>query len=445
MIKILIIDDDITFCIMLQAFLEKNNYVVSSISSSVKAKHIIENNYFDIILTDLRMPVINGMDLIPLAKKRNSKTQIIVLTSYANITSAIKSIKRGAFNYIPKPVTPDEILNVIKEALASVSINSPQKEHPNVELPNHLEGKCILANQLKNHIELVAPTTISVLLVGESGTGKENIARLIHQKSKRANYPFIAIDCGAIPDKLAASSLFGHIKGAFTGATVDRIGCFEAANKGTLFLDEVGNLSYNTQIQLLRAIQERSIKPVGSNKEVSVDIRIIAATNENLNQAQENKLFREDLFHRLNEFQINVPPLRKRQTDIMLFAHFFLDQANANLKTSVESFEKSVEIIFNNYKWPGNLREMKNIIKRATLLARGKQITLKEIPSELNFEASLNNTFTLSNTEDESKAIIETLEATNYNKSKAARILNIDRKTLYNKLKRYEIEIPEKV
>jgi two-component system response regulator HydG len=446
MASILIIDDDVTFGLMLKTLLEKNNYKVTSVFSPIDAKRIIQDNDFDVVFTDLRMPDVSGMELIRLIKNKLPKAQIIMMTGYADISTAIESIKKGAFDYIPKPLNPDEVLNVVREALdaAKIKNGSPDKALAPKVISDYFEGMSNPSRRLRDHIDLVAPTQMSVLIVGESGTGKEYVAKLIHDKSKRAKQPFVAVDCGAIPKELVASEFFGHIKGSFTGAISDKIGNFEAANGGTLFLDEVGNLSYTTQIQLLRVLQERVIKPVGGNKEIPVNVRIIAATNENLQEAQEKGNFREDLYHRLNEFQIDVPPLRERQNDIMLFANYFLEQANKNLDKSVVGFEEGLETVFLNYHWPGNLREMKNIVKRATLLTRNKQISLKDIPPELYEKGAGEDRFTLYNEKDENEMIRKALKATNYNKSKAARLLKIDRKTLYNKLKLYNIDLPEK-
>lgn len=444
MASILIIDDDVTFCMMLKTLLEESGYQVTSVFSPVEAKRIIESRRFDIVFTDLRMPDISGMELIRLIKNKEPKTQIIMMTGYADISTAIESIKKGAFNYIPKPLNRDEVLNIVQEALEQVNDEPLEKGTTHWNASAYLEGIGRPSQRLKEYIELVAPTPMSVLLVGESGTGKEYAARFIHEKSKRARRPFVAVDCGAIPSELVASEFFGHVKGSFTGAISDKTGYFEAASGGTLFLDEVGNLSYNTQIQLLRVLQEKSVKPVGSNREVPVDVRIIAATNENLQEAQDKGDFRNDLYHRLNEFQINVPPLRERKSDIMVFANFFLEQANEYLDKSVAGFEKDVEQVFLDYPWPGNLREMKNMVKRATLLARGEMITWKEIPEELYTRKSIDGEFALFNKEDETQAIQKALEAADYNKSEAARLLKIDRKTLYNKLKLYNINVPGK-
>jgi two-component system response regulator HydG len=282
---------------------------------------------------------------------------------------------------------------------------------------------------------------MSVLIIGDSGTGKEYIAQSIHLLSKRATKPFIAVDCGAIPKELASSEFFGHIKGSFTGAVNDKTGHFEAANGGTLFLDEVGNLSYEVQVQLLRALQERKIKPVGSNQEVQVDIRVIAATNEDLNEAVKRGDFREDLYHRLNEFSIKAPRLSERKQDIMIFANHFLAQANDDLEKDVEGFDQDVTDLFKNYDWPGNLREMKNIIKRSVLLTKSNTIHLEVLPHEMQEASRAENSLSGYAKADEEQVIRQALEKANFNKSKAAILLNIDRKTLYNKLKLYNIEL----
>jgi len=447
MAQILIVDDDVTFCLMLKKLLEKQQYEVTTLFPAEGVKQMVKRGFYDVVLTDLRMPNVSGMDLIGVIKQESPHTQIIMMTGYANIPTAIQSIKQGAFNYIPKPFQPEEVLNLIKEALqeeakkpSTETVSSNQGKQN-----NYLEGNSDVSIVLKEMITLVAPTNLSVLITGESGTGKEFIARSIHQQSQVSQQPFVAVDCGAIPRELVASEFFGHVKGSFTGAISDKIGHFEAANGGTLFLDEVGNLPYETQIQLLRTLQERKIKPVGSNKEIAVNVRIIAATNENLQAAKEKGHFREDLYHRLNEFQINVPSLRERGEDMLLFARHFLDQANADLHKAITGFQPEVEDVFMNYNWPGNLREMKNVIKRATLLSKGKQITMEEIPSEIKTYHPSEDRFKLFNEKNEDDLIRSALQTVGYNKAKAARLLKIDRKTLYNKLKQYHIELPEKM
>ena len=442
MAHILIVDDDVTFCLMLKTLLEKNGYKATAVFSPGEVKRLIRKQFYDVVMTDLRMPDFSGMDLIRLIRQESSGTQIVMMTGYADISSAIQSIKQGAFNYIPKPFQPEEALNIIREALESMpGKQSGAHRDQGYGEGDYLPGISKVAGRLNEYIGLVAPTMMSVLITGESGTGKEYIARSIHMQSNRSGKPFVAVDCGAIPRELVASEFFGHIKGSFTGAVTDKTGNFEEANGGTLFLDEVGNLSYNTQIQLLRALQERVIKPVGSNRGIHVDVRILAATNEDLRAAQQAGTFREDLYHRLNEFQIEVPPLRERKEDIMLFARHFLEQSNAFLNKSVSAFSREVKDVFLNYSWPGNLREMKNVVKRATLLATGESILIGDIPSELYVNKQENSPFVLYNEKNERELIEKALEVAGNNKSKAARLLKIDRKTLYNKLKLYDIEI----
>ena len=443
--KILIIDDDVAFCLMLKKLLDRHNYQVTTIFSPEEVKKNVRKQFYEIALTDLRLPDFNGMDLIKLIKSESPETQVIMMTSYADISTAIQSIKYGAFNYIPKPFRPEEVLNIIQEALEDAAQKHNVRNQKNGQKRhNFLDGISKNALKLKEHIRLVAPTNLSVLLTGESGTGKEYIARTIHELSSCSEKPFIAVDCGAIPGELVASEFFGHVKGSFTGAIIDKIGYFEAAKGGTLFLDEIGNLSYNTQIQLLRCLQEHIIKPVGSNREIPVDVRIVAATNENLQVAQNEGRFREDLFHRLNEFQITVPPLRERKDDIKLFIRHFLDEANTELRKSVLGFEPDAEAVLMNYQWPGNLRELKNVIKRATLLASQNHISMLEIPSGIYLKQNKNDEFPLFNEHNENELIRKVLEITGNNKSKTALLLKIDRKTLYNKLKLYNIDVPNK-
>lgn len=443
--NILIVDDDATFCLMLKKLLEKYRFTVTTTFSPENVRRLINQQHYHIVLTDLRMPDLSGMDVIKMVKHESPDTQTIIMTEYADIKTAIQSIKLGAFNYIPKPFQPEEVINLIRNALSTSDNHLARNNHNSGAFQDDfLFGTSKVSKDLRKYIELVSPTQFSVLLTGESGTGKEYIARLIHSLSRRKNKPFVAVDCGAIPKELVASEFFGHVKGAFTGAINDKIGHFEAASGGTLFLDEVGNLSYNTQAQLLRSLQEHLIKPIGSSREIQIDVRIIAATNENLQIAKEQGNFREDLFHRLNEFEIKVPPLCQRNEDIMLFSTYFLSKANVSLEKNVAGFEPDVETIFRNYTWPGNLREMKNVINRATLLARGEKITMNDIPSEI-YTAHLNDDHHgLLNKDHEIELILRVLETVNYNKSKAAQLLKIDRKTLYNKLKSYQIDISGK-
>ncbi|MCD8080843.1 MAG: sigma-54 dependent transcriptional regulator [Bacteroides sp.] len=443
--SILIVEDDITFGMMLKTWLGKKGFTVSSASTVARAKKHLETEPTDLVLSDLRLPDKDGIHLLSWLREEGKRLPFIIITGYADIPSAVQAMKMGAQDYIAKPVNPEELLKKINEALETgkdpASVPAKEKEKFQQAPDAHfLEGESDAARQLYNYVNLVAPTNMSVLINGASGTGKEYVAHRIHQLSKRSSHPFIAVDCGSVPKELAASEFFGHVKGAFTGALQDKIGAFVAADGGTLFLDEVGNLGYETQIQLLRALQERKIRPVGSTQETQVDIRLITATNENLEHLIQKGTFREDLYHRLNEFTIHMPALKDRQEDILLFANFFLDQANRELEKRLIGFDEAASQALYQYYWPGNLRQMKNTIKRATLLATGNLITLTELGYEITAEQSQHREISLRNEKTEREYILEALRQTGNNKSKAAALLKIDRKTLYNKMKLYRIE-----
>lgn len=440
MAKILLVDDDTTFCLMLKTWLSKRNFDVDEVFSCEAALKSLAAQKYDVVLTDLRLPDKDGIFLLKSIKANYPATQVILMTGYADIRTAVESIKAGAFDYVSKPVIPEEILKKIENALAKKN-PAIQKKAETKEGISYIKGTSEQADKLYEYIQLVAPTQMTVLINGESGSGKEYIARLIHEKSKRKNGPFIAVDCGAIPKELAASEFFGHVKGAFTGAVSDKTGYFVSASGGTIFLDEIGNLSYEIQVQLLRALEERKVKPVGSNKEIEFDVRIISATNENLKKAVTEGRFREDLYHRLNEFSLRALSLRERPEDIIVFANHFLSQSNEELGKNVIGFEDKVIRIFKKYPWPGNLREMRNVIKRATLLCKSSFISENDIPAELL--ACSENTpedFSSRREKNELELIKEALAKCNNNKSEAARLLKIDRKTLYNRLKHYSLE-----
>lgn len=444
--SILIVEDDITFGMMLKTWLSKKGFEVSSVSNIARAHKHIESQTVDLILSDLRLPDQDGIDLLKWLNKQDKNIPLIIMTGYADIQSAVQAMKLGAQDYIAKPVNPEELLKKITEALQSSQpslkvVSGKESPASNPSLHSYLEGESDAAKQLYNYVGLVAPTNMSVLINGSSGTGKEYIAHRIHQLSKRSDKPFIAVDCGSIPKELAASEFFGHVKGSFTGALSDKTGAFVAANGGTIFLDEIGNLSYEVQIQLLRALQERKIRPVGSTQEITVDIRLISATNENLEQTIEKGTFREDLYHRINEFTLRMPSLKDRKEDILLFANFFLDQANKELDKHLIGFDDKASKLLLDYHWPGNLRQMKNIVKRATLLAQGNFITPIELGTELQETPVVHTSMALRDETSEKEHIMEALRQTGNNKSKAAQLLSIDRKTLYNKLKLYNIDL----
>ncbi|WP_288289938.1 sigma-54 dependent transcriptional regulator [uncultured Alistipes sp.] len=455
--RILIVDDDITFALMLRTWLAKRGFEVETAGSAAAARTALGKGDYSLVLSDMRLPDEDGIALLQWMAGEGIAAPVIVMTSYAEIRNAVRCMKLGARDYVAKPVNPDELLKKIREALdapaageesAGSGRNAPRASRSAAAEPlNYIEGRSDTARQLYEYVRLVAPTDMSVLVNGASGTGKEHVAQLIHRGSRRAGKPFVAVDCGAIPRELAASEFFGHVKGSFTGALADKAGAFEAANGGTLFLDEVGNLTYETQVQLLRALQERRIRRVGSTREIPVDIRLVAATNENLEAAIARGTFRADLYHRINEFTLRMPELRQMSGDIPLFADFFLDQANRELGKRIVGFDAAALAALTRYDWPGNLRQLKNTVKSATLLAAGDYVTCRELPAEVTAPstgAAAGNTtvpsFSLRDPASEEEQIRRALAAAGGNKSQAAKLLGVDRKTLYNKLHHYGIE-----
>ncbi|MEO5603024.1 MAG: sigma-54 dependent transcriptional regulator [Cyclobacteriaceae bacterium] len=446
MASILLIEDDLTFSRILEGFLTKKGYQVTISNNGKDGFKAFQSKPFDFVLLDYRLPDSTGLELLFEMKNLRQSVPVVIMTSFTDIRTAVKAIKSGAFEYITKPVNPDELLMILQQAL--------RKEKAIAEPINSIANQIVLgsspmAKELHEYVKLVAPTNMSVLIEGESGTGKENVARTIHQLSPRAKSSFIAVDCGSLSKELAGSELFGHVKGSFTGAMMDKVGQFEAAHKGTIFLDEVGNLSYDVQVKLLRAIQERVIQPIGSNKETKVDVRILTATNDDLAESVRKGEFREDLYHRLNEFKLRVPSVKERGNDLYEFLNFFREAANEELNREVKTFDREVLTLFETYDWPGNLREMKNVVKRAVLLSTEDKITLNTIPSEMleNMRAMETKEKTAGIYDlkalqevQEREMILKTLQEVRYNKSKAARILNIDRKTLYLKMDKYGIE-----
>ena len=435
--KILIIDDDVTFSLMLRTWLGKKGFGVDTAADIAAGRRLLAEGSYDLVLSDMRLPDGNGTDLLQWIAERGVTIPVIVMTGYAEIRNAVVSMKLGARDYVSKPVQPDELLRKIREAL-----DAP---HPETAMPasaamapapakprrkgdraldegelNYIEGHSDASRKLYEYVRLVAPTNMSVLLEGASGTGKEHVARLIHLRSKRAGKPFVAVDCGALSRELAASEFFGHIKGSFTGALSDKKGAFESAQGGTLFLDEVGNLSYEVQIQLLRALQERRIKPVGGLREIPVDVRLICATNEDLEAAIARGSFRADLYHRIDEFVLHMPDLAERREDIMLYADFFLDQANRELDKHVVGFDPEAEKLLVACDWPGNLRQLKNAVTRAVLLTTGEYVTPAELPAELS--EAVPAPIALRDPAGEEERIRRALAAAGGNKSQAARL-----------------------
>ena len=444
MTRILIVEDDIAFGTMMQTWLKKKGFDVDKATSVGAAVRLIgDKPAYDLVLSDLRLPDRDGLELLAWMHKNNMLIPFIVMTNYAEVQNAVLAMKSGAADYIAKPIQPDILLSKIKDALknadnATAAATTPTNnttttpQHHNTTT-RHIEGNSEASRQLYSYVSLVAPTPMSVLILGASGTGKEYVARRIHEQSQRAGKPFVALDCGAIPRDVAASEFFGHKKGAFTGADADKCGAFEAANGGTLFLDEVGNLSYDVQVQLLRALQERRIRPLGGTEERPIDIRLVAATNENLEQAVAEGRFREDLYHRLSEFTIYMPQLSERGTDLFLFADLFVRLANEDLSRNVEGFEARAAEMLASHTWPGNLRELNNVVKRAVLVARGPYITQEELSAAMG-PVRQEPITALHDADAERQRILNALQQCGGNKSKAARMLGIDRKTLYNKL-----------
>ena len=463
--KILIVEDDIAFGTMIQTWLRKKGFEVektTSVKAAIQAWEKLESG-FDLVLSDLRLPDHDGIFLLQWMRKHGVQVPFIVMTSYAEIQNVVLAMKSGATDYVAKPFHPDILLEKIKEAIKNHNTSSLSEKNieqreatgnqepidnkkvsgnmeskGNVDIPKYLEGESEASRKLYSFVSLVAPTPMSVLILGASGTGKEYVARRIHELSQRAGKPFFALDCGAIPKDVAASEFFGHSKGAFTGADQDKKGAFEIANGGTLFLDEMGNLNYEVQVQLLRALQERKIRPLGSNKEIDIDIRLVCATNENLAQRVAEGNFREDLYHRINEFTIYMPELKDRGADLFLFADLFIKHANKELNRNVEGLDGKAKERIASYNWPGNLRELNNVMKRATLLATGRYIGVTELEQSMAHIQPQAPT-TLHDEETELQRIEAALKAAGGNKSKAAQLLAVDRKTLYNKMKKYGI------
>lgn len=463
----LIIDDDRDICLLLSRFLAKNGYETETAFTAASGIARFREKTFDVVISDYRLGDKSGKEVLVEIKSIRHDTIVIIITGYSHIKTAVEIIKAGAYDYITKPLITDEVLNVLSKALNSQQAAENPKTQTekqtttgknritSINNNNYLIGNSKVIRDVYHQIDIVAPTDYSVILYGETGTGKEVIARTIHDKSKRRKNPFVAIDCGTISNELAGSALFGHVKGAFTGALFDKDGYFELANSGTIFLDEITNLSYETQAALLRVIQERKFEKVGGTKSIDLDIRIIVASNDNLQDAYQKGKFREDLFHRFNEFTINIPALRNRKEDIPLFAEFFLNESNKELAKEVAGFEPEVIEKLEQYSWPGNLRECRNVVRRAVLLTSTLYISVQALPVEIANPA-------LSRTSDgpaqsvvtpssptrkdlkdvsvkaEFETIMNVLKEVNFNKSKAAEILNIDRKTLYNKIKNYE-------
>lgn len=434
--SILIVEDDLTFSRILRAWFARRNFEVDSVENGSQVRKKIEESIPDVVICDLKLPGENGISILEWIKKEHPRVVVIMMTGYADIQTAVLAIKLGAFDYISKPFNPEELFIKINESLEPTSL---QKNDENETIDNKkdfVKGNSEKYSKMYEMMYLVAPTKLSVLINGESGVGKEHVAREIHLKSEYSTGPFVAVDCGVVSKELAASEFFGHVKGAFTGAIGNKTGYFLQANKGTLFLDEIGNLPVDIQMQLLRVLQDKKIKPVGSEKEIEVDIRIITATNEDIDFAVNNGYFRSDLYHRISEFIINVPSLKDCREDIPYFLNYFLKEANIYLNKKILGFMPDAIEILKNYDWPGNIRELKNIINRITLISTGDYITSDIIPE--HFKNSSKH-ISLQIDDDEKERITNALKLARNNLSRAAEILDMDTKILHNKINIYKI------
>ena len=451
---ILILEDDVTYGTMLKTWFEKKSWKASWVSKVELAKLEFNTNKFDLILSDLRLPDGDGIIFLTWLRENKIMTPFIIMTNYSDVQTAVLAMKLGAFDYLQKPINPTILQQKIDSALNQPEINNELKTAAKPKIKDNdtektvVRGKSTVMQRLYSHLNLVAPTKMSVLILGESGTGKEYIARMIHENSNRKSSPFIAVDCGSLSMELAPSELFGHKKGSFTSAVADKVGVFVAANGGTVFLDEIGNLSYEVQKQLLRALQEQVVRPVGSSSDIKVDVRIIAATNENLEKAIEEGRFRQDLYHRINEFTVNVPPLRERLEDIEEFCYHFIKQANAELDKNVDMISQEALSVLKQQNWYGNLRELRNVIRRSVLFSYDNILRKENLPDfhreQKKSDVATDNTASyqkLSLKSDEKEQIIAALNQSGGNKTLAAKLLKIDRKTLYNKMHLYNIEL----
>lgn len=428
---ILVVEDDRVYARVVANWLVKNGLEARYVLSVASAKEFIAGTEVGLVLSDYRLQDGNGVELLEWMKANGYRMPFLIMTGYGDIPGAVEAVKKGATDYLPKPVQTEKVLTTIAGLLREQEKPENRRAYYRRTSP--------LAVKLQEQIRLVAPVdTLTVLIRGASGTGKENVAWHIHALSERADAPFIAVDCGALPKELAASELFGYVKGAFTGATENRTGMFAAADHGTLFLDEVGNLSQEVQMLLLRALQEKRYRPVGGKEEVKADIRLVAATNEDLKRAITEGRFREDLFHRLNEFPLYVPLLAECPEDIIPLAEFMLDTANRELGKDVKGFDRNTQRILKAYPWPGNIRELKGVVKRAALLAKDDWITSEDV--DLPDKPKQADGYALNDERTERTTILKALEATGNDRKAAAKLLGISRSTLYLKLKKYRLD-----
>jgi len=438
--RILIVDDSESTLEVLKRNLTTAGYQVFTASGVSVAIEILEQTRLDLVITDLKMPNVSGMDLVRHISENFRDTEVMMITGYPSIEGAVEAVKTGAEEFLAKPFTDTELLSAVKRVLDKARIHRSGRAKPDQAAPAHkgLIGKSDGMHEVFVAISKASSASATVLITGESGTGKELAARAIHYSSMRSSSPFVPVNCGGIPEGLLESELFGHVKGAFTGATESRAGFFHAADGGTIFLDEISDMSLAMQVKLLRVLQDKEVCMVGSNRTRKVDVRILAATNKNLQGLVKKGIFREDLFYRLNVITIIIPPLRERGDDILLLAHHFLTQFAAESgKTTLRFSDEALQSL-RSYNWPGNVRELENVIQRLVVMTDGDFIEVPDLPSLMRFSALRKTGFTRTLAEVESEYITNVLASVDGNKTRAAEILGIDRKTLREKLKRTE-------
>jgi DNA-binding NtrC family response regulator len=448
--RILVVDDEKSMCQFLSIMLRKEGYQITAVDDGKKAIEAIRNQRYDVVLTDIRMSGMDGIEVLKEIKKQDPTIPVVIMTAYASQKTAIEAVNQGAFHYLIKHAKNDEIKMVVRNALDMKRVRREnqilKKQLKKTSDLKTIIGKSEEMESIFKLVDKVADTDSTILIYGESGTGKELIARAIHYRSQRSHGPFVSINCGALPENLLESELFGHVKGSFTGAIKDKEGLFKVAQGGTFFLDEVGETSPTIQVKLLRVLQEREVIPVGGTNPIKVDVRLIAATNADLEKAIKNEAFRADLYYRLNVIPVHLPPLRRRRDDVPLLVNHFLQKYNENLDPAKQrGIEKDAMEVLVAYDWPGNVRELENVIERATILEETKNITIESLPEKLRRRESSSQTLITDKAqvtleELEREYLIKVLNDTNWQKKKASAILGINASTLYRKIQRYGLE-----
>ncbi|HVO73122.1 MAG TPA: sigma-54 dependent transcriptional regulator [Ignavibacteriaceae bacterium] len=439
--SILIVDDERIVRESLYHWFEDEGYIVETAEDGESALKKYEKGKYDLLLVDMKMPGISGLDLLKKIKEEDSETVVILITAFASVPSAIQALKDGAYDYITKPVDPDELAHIVRKAIEqhALKLENVQLKEKIDEIirPDNLVGESFQMKKIYELIQTVAPNDTTVMIRGESGTGKELVAKAIHINSKRKYFPIVPVNCGALAETLLESELFGHEKGAFTGAQYRRKGKFEMADGGTIFLDEIGSISTKMQVELLRVIESKQFTRVGGTQVIKSDFRVIAATNEALENLVKAGKFREDLYYRLNVFSINIPPLRERRQDISLLAYFFLNKFSTAMNKPIKNISQEAMDFLVKYDWPGNVRELENAIERAVVVGKTNKIEVPDLPFHVSSSAVTEDLSGKSLSAVESKYILKVLNENNWNISRSAQILEIDRVTLYNKINKY--------